>query len=61
MKSRVVGITLSIVGILMVSIASIVEENDSFDIKSNMNNNAMDIVSVIDMSSANRVKQAEII
>ena len=45
----------------MVSIASIVEENDSFDIKSNMNNNAMDIVSVIDMSSANRVKQAEII
>lgn len=61
MKSRVVGITLSIVGILMVSIASIVEENDSFDIKSNMNNNAMDVVSVIDMSSANRVKQAEII
>ena len=61
MKSRVVGITLSIVGILMVSIASIVEENDSFDIKSNMNNNAMDMVSVIDMSSANRVKQAEII
>lgn len=61
MKSRVVGITLSIVGILMVGIASIVEENDSFDIKSNMNNNAMDIVSVIDMSSANRVKQAEII
>ncbi len=61
MKSRVVGITLSIVGILMVSIASIVEENDSFDIKSNMNNNAMDIVSVIDMSSANRVKQAETI
>ena len=61
MKSRVVGITLSIVGILMVSIASIVEENDSFDIKSNMNNNAMYIVSVIDMSSANRVKQAEII
>ncbi len=61
MKSRVVGITLSIVGILMVSIASILEENDSFDIKNNVNNNAMDIVSVINMSSANRLKKAEIV
>ena len=61
MKSRVVGITLSIVGILMVSIASIIEENDSFDIKKSVNNNAMDIVSVINMSSSNRMKKAEII
>ena len=61
MKARVVGITLSIVGILMVSIASILEENDSFDIKNNVNNNAMDIVSVINMSSANRLKKAEIV
>lgn len=61
MKSRVVGITLSIVGILMISIASIIEENDSFDIKKNVNNNAMDIVSVINMSSSNRMKKAEII
>lgn len=61
MKSRVVGITLSIVGILMVGIASIIEENDSFDIKKSVNNNAMDIVSVINMSSSNRMKKAEII
>ena len=45
----------------MVSIASIVEENDSFDIKKSVNNNAMDIVSVINMSSSNRMKKAEII
>lgn len=61
MKSRVVGITLSIVGILMVSIATILEENDSFDVKNKVSNNAMDIVSVINMSSANRLKKAEIL
>ncbi|MDO5002939.1 MAG: hypothetical protein Q4E39_01750 [bacterium] len=61
MKSRVVGITLSIVGILMVSIATVLEENDSFDIKNSVKNNAMDIVSVINMSSANRIKKAEIV
>ncbi len=61
MKSRVVSTTLLVLGIFMISIATVVDKNDSFDIKNKKTANAIDIVSVINMSSSNREKNAEII
>lgn len=60
MKSRVVGITLLASGIFMIYIANVINK-DVFNNKSDVVNSSMDIVNVINMSSTNRTKKAEIV
>lgn len=61
MKSRVVSTSLVILGVLMISIAVIVKQDNSFNVTKNNSNNAIDIVSVINMSSANREEKLEVV
>ena len=62
MKSRVVSTTLLLLGILMISIAVIVKQDNAFKKKTDKKNNtAMDIVSVINMSSTKRDQKLEVV
>lgn len=61
MKSRVVSTTLLVLGVLMISIAVVVKQDNSFNVTKNKSNNAMDIVSVINMSSTNREEKLEVV
>lgn len=62
MKSRVVSATLLILGVLMISIAVVVKQDNSFKVTKNKNNtNTMDIVSIINMSTTNREEKLEVV
>lgn len=61
MKSRVVSMTLSVIGIFMISVATIIGKDELKSNEANVNNNAMDIVNVINMSSTNRETKAEVV
>lgn len=62
MKSKIVGIALSILGIFMISIAGVIQEDNTFESGKKTSDNAtMDIVNVINMSSTNRSEKAEVV
>ena len=61
MKSRVVGVTLSILGIFMISIANLVGDVDSVKTTSSSSKTAMDIVNVINISSTNRENDVKLV
>lgn len=63
MKSRVVSTTLLILGVLMISIAVVVKQEDSFNtnISKKKSNNAMDIVNVINISTTSREEKLEVV
>ena len=61
MKSRVVGITLLASGIFMIYMASIVNNEIPNSEKNNVSNSSIDMVNVINMSSANRETNVEVV
>lgn len=61
MKSRVVAITLTISGIFMINMAGIVNDEISNKKENKVNNNAVDIANVINMSSSNRESNVEVV